>query len=326
MTLTRTRPRRGAALLTALFVVAIAGGVAAMIMETVSYATKRTGNVVVRDQARWIGFGGEAFVRALIEREYERNSALTTLDAPWEQGPAQFAVGLGALEGRVRDVSNCFNLNSVVRPVEEGYRAREEGMVEYTALLNALDIAPGNRADLVDALVDWIDTDQAPQPQGAEDFAYVSRSPPYRTGATLMAEVTELRAVQGYNEAIYAELLPFVCAHPDTALAPVNINTLRPNQWPLLVMLSGGEMREDQALALIDQRPAGGYQSVEELQEALPSGLLDEGMRLPKLKSTYFDVEIRVVQGQRFFAMTSRLEQSQAGDVRVVFRRFGLNS
>src|SRR3546814_3410516 len=94
----------------------------------------------------------------------------------------------------------------------------------------------------IDSLVDWIDSDQAPGPAGAEDASYLVRDPAYRTGGALLAEVTELRAISGFDDAIYRRLRPYVCALPSAALSPINLNALDEDDAALLAMLTDGEL------------------------------------------------------------------------------------
>ena len=58
----------------------------------------------------------------------------------------------------------------------------------------------------------------------------------------------------------YMDLLrPWLCALPVTDLAPINLNSLRPDQAPLLAMLAPGQLDLDRARAIIVERPSGGW-------------------------------------------------------------------
>src|SRR5690606_39757620 len=86
---------------------------------------------------------------------------------------------------------------------------------------------------MADALADWIDSDDQRAPLGAEDRSYAARADGYRTGATLLAEPSELRAIRGYDAVAYARLRPHVCALPVGGPSPVNVNALVPAQAPV---------------------------------------------------------------------------------------------
>ena len=63
-------------------------------------------------------------------------------------------------------------------------------------------------------LVDWIDPDNEPQTQGAEDSAYLGQNPPYLAANHYMTSTTELLALPGFGRENYAKLAPFIAALP----------------------------------------------------------------------------------------------------------------
>ena len=74
-----------------------------------------------------------------------------------------------------------------------------------------------------------------------------SATAPYRTGNTLFADAGELRAVAGMSPALYRRLRPWLCALPTSDLSPINLNTLSPEQAPLLAMLAPGQLGVERA-------------------------------------------------------------------------------
>ena len=77
----------------------------------------------------------------------------------------------------------------------------------FRKLLETLKIDP-HYADL---LVDWIDTDIAPQAtQGGEDTLYLTQAPPYRPPNTFIIHPSELLALPGFGAERYALLAPYV--------------------------------------------------------------------------------------------------------------------
>src|SRR3546814_14392495 len=79
-----------------------------------------------------------------------------------------------------------------------------------------------------------------------------------RTGGALLAEVTELRAISGFDDAVYRRLRPYVCALPNAALSPINLNALDDDDAVLLTMLTDGEITPEPAQRLLRARPAVG--------------------------------------------------------------------
>jgi general secretion pathway protein K len=106
---------------------------------------------------------------------------------------------------------------------------------------------------------DWIDTDSDQQAGGAEDARYTGQRPAYRTAGTLMADPSELRAVIGMTPRVYDQLRPWVCALPVAAASRLNINTLQPEQAPLLAMLATDTLTVEAARQMLLRRPVQGW-------------------------------------------------------------------
>jgi len=76
--------------------------------------------------------------------------------------------------------------------------------------------------------------------------------------------------VRGVTPKIYARLKPWVCVLPATEPVRLNVNTLAPEQAPLVAMLLPGEITLADARAALAARPAGGYGSSVRFWEAGP--------------------------------------------------------
>src|SRR3546814_11306196 len=69
--------------------------------------------------------------------------------------------------------------------------------------------------------------------------------------------------MRGVTPSIYATLRPWICALPTSDLSPINVNTLRPDQAPLIAMLAPEQLSIGDARRAIAARPLRGYDSVE---------------------------------------------------------------
>ncbi|MFZ4381041.1 MAG: general secretion pathway protein GspK, partial [Sandarakinorhabdus sp.] len=132
---------------------------------------------------------------------------------------AGLQIAAGGARAAVGPGGNCFNLNSVALGPPGRSITRPLGVEQLTRLLTTLDVPQDEAARIAAATADWIDIDQQPGPGGAEDPAYARAATPYRTASTLLAEVSEWRAVAGVTPAIYARARPFVCALPEAELS-----------------------------------------------------------------------------------------------------------
>jgi len=325
--LSTKRREGGAALLTVLLMLAAMSAIAVGITDDIRFDIKRAVNIRMQDQAFWFGLGGEEFARQAIRDSDRLTPGRNTLMAPWAQGPVRLPLDNGLLEAAVTDGGNCFNLNSVVEEEDGVYTLRELGVAQYINLLEALGFDDGQRSTLAYSLADWIDSDSVPGPRGAEDYHYTGMTPSYRTGAVFLADVSELRAINGYAEPLYQRLRPFVCALPSDVLSPINVNTLREQDAPLLTMLVGQDLLAvDGARAVIGRRPYDGYPSLDAFwaDEAFEGYEPDDDVSEQiGAQTRVFDVRMQITLGDAFFAMNSVFERRAQGLV-LVSRSIGL--
>ena len=318
---------RGVILLTVPLLVAVMSSLAVAIVDDIRFGMRRSVNTALRDQAYWYALGLEQFAKLVVHRSWELDADLSTLNDPWAREGARFPIENGFIDGVITDGSNCFNVNSLV-PTEEGAGGQPDPVVvrRFHALLSALELTGADPVAITNGVADWIDADNAPLPRGAEDYHYTNMSPPYRTGDTLMADVSELRAVNGVTELVYRRLRPFVCALPTTREAPVNVNTLREQDAPILVMLLSGRIDLPAAEAVIAERPSAGYANMDEfwalraLEKARPQE--DERPRA-QTWTQYYDLAGRVAYQEAYFQLHSTFELDSAGKVRLISRAFG---
>lgn len=212
----RTAERQqGVALLTALLVVALATVAAVAMATRQQLDIRRTGNLLHSEQAYTYLLGAESWARVILARDL-RDSKTDALTEDWAtQLPASFVEG-GSVIGRIRDAQALFNVNSLV----VGGRADAPAVERYQQLLEALDLP----RELANALVDWMDADvNVTFPDGAEDQTYLLLQPAYRTANRPLADISELRLIQGYEPEVIEVLRPHVVALP--GVTPININT-----------------------------------------------------------------------------------------------------
>ena len=70
-------------------------------------------------------------------------------------------------------------------------------------------------AGLLDALTDWIDSDDAPLPEGAETAYYQALKTPYNAKNSNLDSLEELLLVRGFNAKTLDTLRPYVTIYSD---------------------------------------------------------------------------------------------------------------
>lgn len=324
----RTPDEKGAVLITVLLLVTFMSTMAVAMMDDIRSGIRQTANVRLVNQAHWFARGADELAEQAIVLSWQNDPGRSTLNDVWAKGPAIFPVDGGYIEGRIVDRSNCFNLNSVVEgDGENRYVQKLEGRQKFRALLTAIGLGEGEVDGLTGALVDWIDTDGAPTSRGAEDAYYMSLPLSYRAANTSVVQVTELRALRGYSEEVYQRILPFVCAQPDSDPSSLNVNTLMPEQAPLLVALVGEELTEAAARQVIQERPDDGFLSLNEFwshRVFAGIGISEQIKGQVSVRTRYFESRADVVLGQAFVSVTTLFEQVSDGSVLKVSRHQGM--
>lgn len=315
----------GMALLTVLLLVAVMAALAVAMLDEIRFGLRRGQNGQAMARAQWLAISTDTLAREQIRRLLQRDPARTTLEGGWNGRPFVFPVEGGSIRAVLRDGGNCFNLNSVVEGAPGQWRRRTIGVGQYIALLDALDIRGSAAQGLADALVDWIDSDGARSPSGAEDDAYARRRPAYRSSGTLLAETSELRAIAGYDEGTYRRLRPHVCALPDNLLSPLNLNTLGEGDAPLLQMLTASALDAASARRVIAARPASGWHQAaafwaQPALQALP--LPGEVLGQAGVRTRYFHLQAQVAFGEAQLHMTQLFDADATGRVRLLARRW----
>lgn len=295
----RPERERGAALLTVLMLVAVIAVMAGTALEKLRLSTRLAGNAVGIETARGFARAAETLALGRIDHLLGRDATRVTLAGGWSGQPFGLPLpGGGRAVARVEDGGNCFNLNGLVVRTGPGiYASYPPARVQFVRLMQLLGL-PGQTAEgIAAAAADWIDSDGDQQASGAEDGVYLGQVPGYRTAGTLMADPSELRAVQGVTPAIYARLRPWLCTLPVAQPARINVNTLLPEQAPLLAMLLPDTLGVDGARQALLRRPPNGFSSVATFW-ALP-GLAGsgDGPAQTAVTTTWFKLDVDVTAG-----------------------------
>ncbi len=165
-------------------------------------------------QAAAVARAGVDWAGAIL-REDRRKNEYDHLGEAWAQH-VELPVERGRVAGGIGDSQARFNLNNLVRRGQ----ASAADVSALQRLLNTLELSEG----LIDALVDWMDTDSQPTgADGAEDAYYLALPEPYYPANRPLVDLAELRLVRGFDPAIVEKLAPYVSVLPNPA--PVNVNS-----------------------------------------------------------------------------------------------------
>jgi len=286
------RKERGAALLSVLLLVAVMATVAASALDRIGIGTHIAANAATVGQGRaWLETAellATTRVEDLLAADKDK-----MLGTGWLGLERRISLPGGVtVRARMEDGGNCFNLNSLVQRQEDGRLvARPQAVNQFTDLMMMLGVRQDEARRIAASASDYIDSDGLPQDLGAEDSGKVLPA------NHLMADASELRAVAGVTDRHYGLLSRWICALPTPELSGINVNTLLPEQAPLLAMLAPGRINPPRARAAIEQRPAAGFGDPLDFWQLpglagikLPSGAVDQ----VKVRTSFFMLKARV--------------------------------
>jgi general secretion pathway protein K len=214
---------RGVALLLAILVLAL---LVALILEFDSDARREYRDAAaVRDnfKATVLSRAAVQAARAVLQQDHLRDrqtgqiyDATTDL---WAFPIEKYAIGDGFMTAQIEDERGKLNLNDLAAGTD--LNARKTKVLRFKRLFSLLQISP----DLVDAIVDWVDADDIPEPTGAESVYYQALRPSYRAANAPLQTLREIRLIKGMTPEIVDKLLRYVTVYPQEGESRVNINT-----------------------------------------------------------------------------------------------------
>ena len=298
--------QRGAAIVLAMSVVALAALAATAMMVTQSTWSRRNELTSDHVQAQFVVRAGVDFARALLSDD-RRASAVDHLGETWAQRLSPMPVDNGRLGGHIEDQQAAFNLNNLV----------DNGGISITQLarFRRLLTILGLPAELADALADWVDADSQPQPQGgAEDSYYLTLARPYLAANRPLIDVTELALVRGFDSNVRARLRPFVTALP--RFTAVNVNTATPEVYAAIVE----GLSLDAARDLIAKRERAYFRDSADFINRLPAGATVPG-EVIAVSSMYFMATVQANIGTAEARGTALLARADRGWPAVVWSK-----
>ena len=175
--------------------------------------------------------------------------ALTDL---WAFPITNYAIGDGLLNAKIEDERGKLNLNDLAVTGDPIIKKAKVGRVKR--LFELVQINP----DLVDAIVDWVDDNDVPEPSGAESLYYQTLRPSYRSANQPLQTLLELRLIKGMTPEIMAKLSKLVTVYPPEGQSKVNLNTAD----PLVIQALDPGITQSVAADIIQSRP---YKTIQEL-------------------------------------------------------------
>ncbi|HEY4999644.1 MAG TPA: type II secretion system minor pseudopilin GspK [Usitatibacter sp.] len=298
------RRERGVAAITAILIVAVAASAATLMLAQQSAMLDQTMLVASRAQADMYARAGLDWARGTILADSNGSGAFDSLDEAWAQPIAALPVERAVVSGVIVDEQGKFNLNNLV---VNGARSDADVKI-FQRLLVSQGLAP----ELADAVVDWIDPDDAVSGAGAEDAYYLSLKRPYRAANQAMTQVEELYRVRGFDAPTVAKLRPFVTAIAEHTA--VNVNTAAEALLDAVLP----EVPKEAIAQFVKARRDAPLKSTGDLAKWAKTAIPEERAGV---RSAYFSVIVRVAQDDVELATDALISRAKPGPPAIIWRR-----
>ena len=229
-------------------------------------------------------------------------------DAKEEDKQATIDFGIDSIEYSIDDLQGRYNLNNV--GVTDPQLRRNQKRI-FLNLLEVLDIGEFDERDrLYGALLDWLDENNASNPNGFESGDYQVKKTPYFAADQKLTSIGELRYIEGYNAEIIKKLKPFITILPIDS-AKININTTTPE---VLASLSSGVVTSTSSVAVfLTRRQEPGFlgfqpNQINDAQSAIISVSAVNAqpvVNMMQVNSQFFQINTKVTLGDYVMCMQS---------------------
>jgi general secretion pathway protein K len=300
--------QRGAALIMALLVVALATTLSSMMLWRQDIWLRQVETQRNLAQTRLIAGAGIAWARAVLAYD-ARTSSFDHAGEAWAIKVPPSSVEGGEIGGEVTDEHARWNLNNLLAG-DGGSNVQEQEVLRR--LLRLLQLPPV----LASTLADWLDKDSDTSPDGAEDAYYLALSPPYRSANRALSDVDGLRRVRGFDADVVERLRPHVTALP--GYHRVNVNTAGAMVLAALVPdLSLAEVQE-----LVVLRKNIPFRDFVDFRSRLPRPEIVANPARLDTRSRYFSVRIRARYERTAVATEALLDRQGIDWPAIVWQKY----
>jgi general secretion pathway protein K len=203
MKLPKRQSNRGVAVIIVLVVITLLTIFAGFFAYSMKIETRLAFNANNDEQMLWLGRGGVELARYVVA--LSGNQPYDSLNQIWAGGPGtgtetnsalmglkldNYPIGDNYVSVKIIDLERKININTA-----NGELLRQ--------VLTTMGADAGDISLVADSIQDWIDTDDATRPAGAESDFYQGRTPPYYAKNAPMDDISELLYIKGVTPDMY---------------------------------------------------------------------------------------------------------------------------
>lgn len=340
---TMGKKNKGVALVTALLVVSLATIMAVALSSRQYIDVRRTGNIMLADQAYLNALGIETILAQALAKVRSKGVSKEDNSEFFNRAIAAINLQFGNFGGGTIQIEPVgypearFNVNSLI---DDNDKPNTKQIKRYRNLLVEVlrDLQNSTPVDdLVNPLVDWLDENDDVSPAGAEDSVYESKEQPYKTANRMMASASELRLVEGYTDELLngteivedgetikiPGILAYVSALPDHNTT-LNINLVdEPKQFMALSTYIEEQVAKDLIVGegeepYKDPKDFKSSKALDSISGTLKKGnrkQVDDDLKAISMdtQSSYFELKITSTLGQSTVVLNSLIFVNTSG-------------
>lgn len=262
--MTKRKRESGMALITVLLIISTMSLFAMIILDSIKFASRTSINFANNHQMRMFADSAETVINHNLAKFVFDTKDLDARLNQMANSQFVFEIPEGSISIQLSDGNNCFNINSIVTIEDSiGLVRDEENAKLFENLLIALGIESDRALAITAEAIDWMDTDEQVEFMGAEDDYYITLDNPYRTGKTIMYDVSELHALRSMTPEIYSQIRPFLCTENGLTLRKLNLNTLPIEKSPLMAAYIGDSITISEVMSVFTFSKNSNFTSVE---------------------------------------------------------------
>ena len=209
----------------------------------------------------------EKFLLNFIKRELNKNTNVNKLNPIFNEDLI-FQFDDFILQGSLSDYSNCFNVNHLITFKAGKSKDNLKAIKYFEDLLTNYEINYLDAEQIIDQILDWMDDDDIPRNNGAENYFYASplHKPREYTSKRLFINKSELLVIPSINRIKNRDIWQKLCIIPMSSNFYLNINSLQENDKYLLSSAINQSNLND-ATMMIKETPIEGFASVKDFLE-----------------------------------------------------------
>lgn len=297
------RKQRGVALLVVLILLVMMTALAAKISQQFCRNLQKTRYQIDQQQLRWAMQSQDEVVKERLQKYAGSDNKGLSPEGEWHE-PLETRGENYTVVSQIEDAQTCFNVNSLLAidnapptadPAAPPSKPLKEQIVEQ--LLVDSGVSTVAAEEVYQQLVDDLDSDDITAKDAPERDAWIGTVPAQLPANQMMRTISEIKRLPAFPPAAYRNVSKVLCALPDTG-GQVDVNTLSPQQAPLLSALFIGTLSADDAARLIASRPQNGWESLDAFSKELETNY-------PQSKAMLAQVQPFLAVNSHFFRLNS---------------------